>query len=601
MSSPDNFVPYSASNGREIIINLANDQLLDHFAYTTVRKEYLTGMEASPQEAFARACCAFSDDNDHAQRLYGYITKRWFGFASPLLSNGGTDKGLPISCFLNTVTDSCVGLAQHHVESSMLSVMGGGIGGYWGNVRSIGTPTSRGGETSGLIPFLKWTEGMIMAFKQGRHRRGAYAAYLDISHPEIVEFINLRKPAGGDPNRKALQLHHAVNITDKFMEAVSANQDWDLVDPHTKKVVEKVSARSLFRQLLEVRLETGEPYLHFVDTANKLLNPQQKLMGLTIKQSNLCSEIELVTDEQRTAVCCLSSINVETFDQWKDDPLFIEDMVRMLDNALQTFIDKAPPELHKAVYSATRERSLGLGQMGFHYYLQSKGIPFESAVAVGQSRRISELIYTKAVEASKKLAMEKGEPEDLKGSGMRNAHIIALAPTAKNSIISMTSPSIEPLAANVFVQKTTSGSFRVENKYLKLLLQKYDKDTDEMWAYINEYDGSVQHLNFLTKDEKDVFKTSIELDQQWIIEHAAIRQPFIDQGQSINLFFRPDVHIKTLMSVHINAWKKGLKALYYCRSEAYGRAEKMKENVEVESKLGNEIPEGEDGCLSCGG
>lgn len=593
---------------KSIIIDLSRDDDLTEPSLRTLKIGYVLDGENSPQETFARVSCAFADDSDHAQRLYDYVSKQWFGYASPILSNGGTKKGLPISCFLNSVGDSLDELAYHMTECISLSTQGGGIGGYWGNIRPIGTKTSRGGETSGIIPFLKWIESFSLAFKQGPHRRGSYAAYLDISHPEIEEFILLRKGGGADANRRTRQLHTAVNIPDTFMEAVKSGAKWQLINPHTKEVEKEIKARDLFMDLIEIRMETGEPYFHFIDTTNKHLPKAQKDKGLRVNQSNLCSEVTLISGldhhgKNRTAVCCLSSINVEYFNDWKDHPLFIEDLVRMLDNALQCFIDNAPPAMKDAAYSAQQERAIGLGQMGMHYYLQKHHIPFESAIGVGQSKRISKHIQNLAIEASKNLAKERGEAPDMIGTGMRHSHLIAIAPTASNSLITDTSPSVEPFAANSYVHKTVAGSFPMKNKYLKKLLEEKGKDTPEVWVSINAFEGSVQHLDFLSKEEKDVFKTAIELDQSWVVEHAAKRQEHICQAQSINLFFDPSVSRKTIAKVHVDAWKKGLKTLYYCRSQSIVRTQKHTTEYTT-NNLDNEIPgdiSGDDDCLSCSG
>ena len=582
------------------MINYDRDDLLTDFGKTTLKDRYLLPEEASPQDGFMRAAKAFSDNDEMAERIYNYASKLWFMYSTPILSNGGTKRGMPISCFLNYVGDSREGLTGHYTENAWLASIGGGIGGYWGHVRSDGVSTSGGSQSSGSIPFLHVVDSEILAFSQGKTRRGSYAAYMDMSHPEIIEFLEMRKPSGGDIHRKCLNLHHAINISDEFMQLIEKciaeptyDDSWNLIDPHTKKVVRTVSARELWQKLLETRVATGEPYVSFIDTINEALPETQKKLGLKVHHSNLCTEITLPTNENRTAVCCLSSVNLEKYDEWKNDPLFIPDLVRFLDNALTYFIDNAPENVFRAKFSAASERSIGLGAMGFHAYLQSKGIPFESALAKAMNLKIFRKMKEQAVEESERLAIKRGEAPDMEGTGRRNAHLLAIAPNATSSIIcGTTSPSIEPFRANAYVQKTMSGSFLVKNKYLEKLLEKKGINTDEVWQTILAQRGSVLHLDELSDYEKDTFKTAIEINQQWVIEHAADRQKYICQAQSVNVFVPADVNIKELHDIHMLAWKRKIKTLYYCRSEAIKRAELLSKKVERTI-----IPEAD--CLAC--
>ena len=578
------------------------DNLLTDFGKTTLKDRYLLPDEQSPQDAFMRASQAFSDNEEMAQRMYEYVSNLWFMFSTPILSNAGTKRGMPISCFLNYVGDSRGELAEHYTENAWLASVGGGIAGYWGDVRSDGTLTSGGSQSSGVIPFMHVVDSEILAFSQGKTRRGSYASYMDISHPEILEFLDIRKPSGGDIHRKCLNLHHGVNIPNKFMELIdncikepTYDDSWDLIDPHTKEKVRTISARDLWQKILENRVATGEPYVCFSDTINEGLPQPQKDLGLTVHHSNLCTEITLPTNETRTAVCCLSSLNLEKYEEWKKDSLFIPDMIRFLDNVLQYFIDYAPDELFKARFSANNERSIGLGTMGFHAYLQSQNIPFESALAKAKNLQIFKKIKEQAVAESKRLAVKRGEAPDMEGTGMRNSHLLAIAPNASSSIIcGTTSPSIEPYRANAYVQKTMSGSFLVKNKFLEKLLEKKGINTEEVWSSIVSNRGSVLHLKELTDYEKDIFKTAIEINQQWVIEHAADRQKFICQAQSLNVFVPADVDIKELHDIHMLAWKRKLKTLYYCRSEAIKRAELVSKKIERTI-----IPEAD--CLACEG
>lgn len=582
------------------MIDYSRDELLTDFGKTTLKDRYLLPQESSPQDGFLRAAKAFSDNDEMAERIYNYASKLWFMFSTPVLSNAGSKRGMPISCFLNYVGDSREGLTGHYTENAWLASVGGGIGGYWGHVRSDGTMTSGGSQSSGSIPFLHVVDSEILAFSQGKTRRGSYAAYMDISHPEIIEFMEMRKPSGGDVHRKCLNLHHGINISDEFMQLIdncikepTYDDTWNLVDPHTKKVVRTISARELWQKILETRVATGEPYLSFIDTINDALPESQKKLGLEVHHSNLCTEITLPTNDNRTAVCCLSSVNLEKYDEWKNDSLFIPDLIRFLDNVLQYFIDYAPEELFRARFSANNERSLGLGAMGFHAYLQSKGIPFESALAKAMNLKIFKTMKAQAVEESKRLAIKRGEAPDMEGTGMRNAHLLAIAPNASSSIIcGTTSPSIEPYRANAYVQKTMSGSFLVKNKYLEKILEKKGINNDTTWTSILANRGSVLHIKELSDYEKDIFKTAIEINQQWVIEHASDRQQYICQGQSVNVFVPADVNVKELHEIHMLAWKRKLKTLYYCRSEAIKRAELVSKKVERTI-----IPEAD--CLAC--
>tara|TARA_R100000005_G_scaffold860_1_gene517 strand:+ start:2894 stop:4645 length:1752 start_codon:yes stop_codon:yes gene_type:complete len=577
-------------------IDITKDDMLPKNAVDILRDRYMLPEEISPQESFARACMAFADNKAHAERLYKYVSNLWFMFASPLLSNGGTDRGLPISCFLNYVPDSRTGLAEHYTENIWLSSMGGGIGGYWGHIRSQGQSTSKGNKTTGVIPFMHVVDSQMVAFNQGSTRRGSYASYMDISHPEIIEFMEMRKPSGGDINRKNLNLHHGVVVSDKFMKAIEGDLDWDLIDPNSKEVVKSVKARTLWIKLLETRVATGEPYIMFGDTVQRGLPKELKAKGLKVHQSNLCSEITLPTAEDRTAVCCLSSLNLEYFDEWSKDEMFIEDIVRMLDNTLDSFIKSAPSTMWRAVKSAQSERSIGLGTMGFHSYLQKSGIALQSPMSMAPNLKIFKHIKTKCDKANMLLGKEKGEAPDMKGTGKRFSHMTAIAPNASSSVIcGNTSPSIEPLRANAFSQKTLSGSFLLKNKYLEQLLEKKGMNTKDVWSSIITSGGSVQHLDFLNAQEKNIYKTAIEIDQAWLVDLAAERQKYICQAQSLNLFFPPDADVRRLNSVHKRAWTKGLKTLYYLRSEAIKRAENVSMKVERQVRQDS----AEDECVMC--
>tara|TARA_R110001606_G_scaffold101976_1_gene223732 strand:+ start:3079 stop:4842 length:1764 start_codon:yes stop_codon:yes gene_type:complete len=584
-------------------IDYSKDTMLTEFSKKTLQDRYLVGDEKSPQEAFARAAEAFCDDDDHAQRIYDYASNLWFMFATPVLSNGGTKRGLPISCFLNYVEDSREGITGHYTENAYLSSMGGGIGGGWSDVRSQGTKTSKGSESTGVIPFMKVVDAEMLAFSQGVTRRGSYASYLHVSHPEIEEFLDVRKPTGGDSNRKCTNLHHGIVISDKFMEIIhkatkeqNFNDDWELLDPHSGEVKKVVSARTLWVKLLQNRMETGEPYLMFEDAVQADLPDFQKRKGLKVNHSNLCSEITLATNEERTAVCCLSSVNLEYYDDWKNHPAFISDLVRFLDNVLTYFIANAPTELERARYSAERERSIGLGAMGFHAYLQKNDIPFEGVMAQSANLEIFKHIKTQAEVETQRLAVEKGACPDDDTCSVRNAHLLAIAPNASSSIIcGNTSPSIEPYRANAYTQKTKSGSYLMKNKFLERALEKYNQNTDATWTSIITNKGSCQHLDFLTEEEREVFKTAVEINQAWVVEHASMRQQYICQSQSVNLFFPPDVNKGDLHNIHMLAWAKNMKTLYYLRSEAIGRADN------VSNKVKREIIFEQSDCLSCEG
>ena len=589
-----------------IITDFKRDRYLSEFSIKTLRDRYLVNGETSPQQAFARAAGAFADNEEHAQRLYDYASKLWFMFSTPILSNGGTKRGLPISCFLNYVDDSRTGITSHYTENAFLSSVGGGVGGYWGDVRSVGSKTSAGSESTGVIPFVKVVDAEMLAFSQGVTRRGSYAAYLPMNHPEIEEFLDVRKPTGGDINRKSTNLHHGVVVPDSFMQLIENatkeegfNDSWDLIDPHSGRVTKTVSAKTLWVKLIQNRVETGEPYIMFGDTVQEGMPECQKELGLQVHQSNLCSEITLPTNEERTAVCCLSSVNLEEYDEWSNDPQFIPDLVRMLDNVISHFIFHAPNELEKARFSAQRERSIGLGAMGFHAYLQRHNIPFESAMAKGRNMSIFWHIKSCAETESRNLAVERGEAPDATGTGMRNCHLLAVAPNASSSIIcGNTSPSIEPYRANAYTQKTKSGTSLQKNEYLEDLLRDLGMDTDEVWKSIVTNGGSVQHLDFLDDWTKDVFKTAVEIDQRWVIDMAADRQKHICQSQSLNVFFPADVSKQELHAVHMMAWKKKIKTLYYLRSEAYKRAEKVSDEA-LRQRIFDSMDENE--CLACEG
>jgi ribonucleoside-diphosphate reductase alpha chain len=576
-------------SAKDITLDNTRDSLLTDFGKQTLIDRYLLEGE-TVQELFARVSCAYADNKDHAQRLYEYISKHWFMPSTPILSNGGTKRGLPISCFLNETEDSLNGIVSLWNENVWLASNGGGIGSYWGNLRGLGESVGKRGATCGIIPFIKVMDSQTLAISQGSLRRGSAAIYLPIYHPEIEEFIDIRRPTGGDTNRRSLNLHHGVCIDDTFMSAVMDNLDYVLLSPKDGSAIKSVNARNLWIKLLNTRLETGEPYIVFTDTVNKLRPDVYKELGLDVKMSNLCSEIVLTTgkdyfNKDRTAVCCLSSLNIDYYDEWKGNAQFYEDILRFLDNVLDSFIENAPEQMEKAVYAAIMERSIGLGVMGFHSYLQSKNIPFDCAVAKSINKHIFNKIEANCVSVNNKLALEKGSCPDArrKNISKRFTHVTAIAPTASISIIAgTTSPSIDPFTANIYTHKTLSGSFTVHNKHLKRLLESKGKDTKDVWSNIIRHEGSVQQLDFLTDDEKSVFKTALEINPYWIIEHAADRTPLIDQSQSVNLWLPANVSKKDLHNIHFQAWKRGLKSLYYLRSTTIQPAEKISQQIKYE-------------------
>ncbi len=593
----------------------SKDSLITDFGKATLKDRYLLPDEDF-QGMFARVASYFADNGEHAQRLYDYMANHWFMPSTPILSNGGTNRGLPISCFLNEANDSLHGILDLWNENVWLASKGGGIGSYWGNLRGIGEKVGQAGKTSGVVPFIRVMDSLTLAISQGSLRRGSAACYLPIWHPEVEEFIDLRRPTGGDPNRKALNLHHGIVVSDDFMRAVENDDEWSLKSPKDGAIQKTVSARTLWIKLLTTRIETGEPYILFIDRVNEAIPNHQKLSGLQVKMSNLCSEITLPTGEdrdgkQRTAVCCLSSLNLENYDEWHNEEHFVPDVMRFLDNVMEDFIKRAPDTMENARYSAMRERSVGLGVMGFHSFLQKKGIPFESVMAKVWNKKIFKNIKTQADKASVSLAEEKGACPDAKEYGVKErfSNKMAIAPTASISIIcGGTSPGIEPIAANSFVQKTLSGSFNVRNPHLKSLLESKNQDTEEVWSSITINKGSVQHLDFLENSEKATFKTAFEIDQRSVIELAGDRTPFICQSQSLNVFLKPDVHKRDLHKIHFTAWKKGIKSLYYLRSLSLQRAEVVSHNKRSKVPLKGSINNNEepkenelnyDECLSC--
>jgi ribonucleoside-diphosphate reductase alpha chain len=590
-------------------IDRSRDELLTDFGKTTLVDRYLLP-EESYQDMFARVSEAYCDDAEHGQRLYDYMSKLWFMPATPVLSNGGANRGLPISCFLNAVDDSLDSIVNTWTENVWLASNGGGIGTYWGNVRSIGETIGRAGKTSGIIPFIRVMDSLTLAISQGSLRRGSAAVYLDVHHPEIEEFLEIRKPSG-DFNRKSLNLHHGLNISDEFMHAVRDGKEFALRSPKDNEVIKTIDARKLWQKILEMRLQTGEPYMVFSDTVNKALAVHQKEQGLRVQQSNLCAEIMLATGKdkygkQRTAVCCLSSVNAEKFDEWKDDENFIEDLMRFLDNVLQDYIDRAPEKMSDAIYSATRERSVGLGLMGFHSLLQSKNIPFESGMAKVINKRLFKHIRAGADAASVKLAHERGPCPDAADAGMmaRFSHKMAVAPTASISIIcGGTSAGIEPIPANIYTHKTLSGSFTVKNRHLEALFDEKGINTPDIWTSILEQEGSVAHLDELSDDEKAVYRTAFELDQRWVIDLAADRAPLICQAQSLNIFIPGDVAKWDLHMLHWTAWEQGVKSLYYCRSKSVQRAgfagSSNDNKGEMEVAMEAAAPTDYDECLAC--
>jgi ribonucleoside-diphosphate reductase alpha chain len=594
-----------------IKVDYSRDNLFDELGKKRLKESYMKDDETSPQERFAYVSKAFGSNAEHSQRLYEYSSRHWLSYSTPILSFGRSKRGLPISCFLPYLHDSSEGLVNCLSEVNWLSMLGGGIGIGLG-IRSADD------KSTGIMPHLRTYDASSLAYRQGRTRRGSYAAYLNISHPDILIFLEMRKPTG-DPNMRTLNLHHGINITDDFMELVekamldpNVDDTWELKDPHNGEVRETISAKLLWQNILEMRMLTGEPYIHYIDTSNRAMPEFQKKLGLKINQSNLCSEIILPTDKDRTAVCCLSSVNLEYYDEWKDDPLFLRDMAEMLDNVLEYFIVNAPDAISRAKYSAGRERSIGVGALGFHAYLQRNGVAFEGVMAKVLNNQMFKHIRGKLDEANTDLGTLRGSPADCAGTGRRFAHVMAIAPNASSSIImGNTSPSIEPYRANAYRQDTLSGSHLTKNKWLDRVIREKLKLQDGMdsgtyadtWSSIIANDGSVQHLDWMDEHTKEVFKTGMEIDQRWVVEHAADRQQYIDQAQSLNLFFRPDVNIKYLHACHFLAWKKGLKTLYYCRSEKLAKADKVSKRIEREviKELDmSAIAQGNE-CLACEG
>ena len=592
----------------DITVDYSRDSLFDELGLIRLKESYMTEEESSPQERFAFVSRSFGSNLEHAQRLYEYSSKHWLSYSTPILSFGRSKRGLPISCFLNYIEDSSEGLVDNLSETNWLSMLGGGVGVGFG-IRSADD------KSTGVMPHLKMYDASSLAFRQGRTRRGSYAAYLDISHPDIIPFLEMRKPTG-DQNMRTLNLHHGINIPDAFMEIVEKSMldadfddSWELIDPASKEVREKVSARDLWQKILELRMMTGEPYLHFIDASNRALPAHLKELGLKVHQSNLCSEIILPTNEKRTAVCCLSSLNLEHFDAWKDNTLFLKDVAEMLDNVLQYFIDNAPDQISRAKYSARRERSIGIGALGWHAYLQRNNLPWESPMAIGRNKKIFAHIRSELDKANLQLGLERGEAPDALGTGQRFSHVMAVAPNASSSILmGNTSPSIEPYRANAYRQDTLSGSHFTRNRWLAAVIAeeaKHHKEgwVDEVWSSIIANDGSVQHLDWMSEWDRDVFKTSMEIDQRWVVQHAADRQQWIDQAQSLNVFFRPDSHIKYIHAVHFQAWKQGLKTMYYCRSDKIAKADKISKKIEREviKEINlHDLTEGGE-CLACEG
>ena len=587
-------------------IDLEKDKLFDELGIKRLQESYMKDDETSPQQRFAFVSKSFGSNPEHAQRLYDYASNHWLSYSTPILSFGRSKRGMPISCFLNYIEDTAEGLVENLSETNWLSMYGGGVGIGFG-IRSADD------KSTGVMPHLKIYDASSLAYRQGRTRRGSYAAYLDISHPDIIPFLEMRKPTG-DQNVRCLNLHHGINITDDFMSLIEkcmldpeADDSWQLRDPHSGEAREVVSAKHLWQQILEMRMHTGEPYIHYIDTSNRMLPQFLKDKGLKVHQSNLCSEIILPTNEQRTAVCCLSSLNLEHYDEWKDHPTFLRDVAEMLDNVLQYFIDNAPSTIQRAKYSASRERSIGVGALGFHAYLQRKGVAFEGVMAKIANNQMFKQIRKGLDEANISLGKERGEAPDAVGSGQRFSHLMAIAPNASSSIImGNTSPSIEPYRANAYRQDTLSGAFLNKNRWLDIIIKgltQTEEEYNDIWSSIIANDGSVQHLNILDENQKAVFKTSMEIDQRWVIELAADRQMYIDQAQSLNLFFRPDAHIKYIHAIHFMAWKKGVKTLYYCRSEKLAKADKVSKKIErqVIKELDMiQVAQGND-CIACEG
>ena len=592
-----------------IKVDYSRDELFDELGMIRLKESYLREDETSPQERFAYVSNAFSSNPDHAQRLYDYASRHWLSYSTPILSFGRSKRGLPISCFLNYIEDTAEGLVENLSETNWLSMLGGGVGIGFG-IRSADD------KSTGVMPHLKIYDASSLAYRQGKTRRGSYAAYLNIDHPDIMQFLEMRKPTG-DQNVRTLNMHHGVNIPNRFMEIIEQSMknenfddSWELRDPHDGSVREVVSAKELWQKILELRMQTGEPYLHFIDHSNDALPQWLKDKGLKVNQSNLCSEIILPTNEKRTAVCCLSSLNLEHYDDWKGNRLFLRDVAEMLDNVLQYFIDNAPDQIARARYSAQRERSIGVGALGFHAYLQKNNIPWESAMAVGRNKMMFTHIRTGLNNANKYLGSERGEAPDAEGTGNRFSHLMAIAPNASSSILmGNTSPSIEPYRANAYRQDTLSGSHLNKNRFLSAIIAKNAEGKaanweQQQWSSIIAHDGSVQHLDWLDDWSKDVFKTGMEIDQRWVVQHAADRQEFVDQAQSLNVFFRPDAHIAYIHAIHFMAWKLGLKTMYYCRSDKIAKADKVSKKIErevIEQINMSSLLSEESACLACEG
>lgn len=589
-----------------IEIDLSRDALFSEISLKRLRESYMRESEVSPQERFAFVAEAFASNPQHAQRIYDYASKHWLSFSTPILSFGRSKRGLPISCFESFMPDTAEGLVDTLSEVNWLSMLGGGVGIHIG-IRSAGD------KSVGVMPHLKIYDAACLAYRQGRTRRGSYAAFLPIDHPDIVQFIEMRKPTG-DQNIRTLNLHHGICISDKFMRLIEksmvdaeADDSWELKNPNSREVVEVVSARDLWQRMLEIRMQTGEPYFVFTDTANRMLPSWLSDQNLKINGSNLCTEIFLPTNDKRTAVCCLSSLNLEYFDDWKNDSKFIPDTMEFLDNVLQYFIDNAPDQIARARYSALRERSIGIGALGFHAYLQSKGFPIESVLAKSINIRIFTHIKDQCAIGDRILCEKRGACPDAKEFGIerRFSHWTAIAPNASSSLImGATSPSIEPMRANIYRQDTLSGAHIIKNRQLEKVLREYGMDNDDVWTDIITHDGSVQHIEALPQSVRDVFKTAQEIDQRWLIELASDRQEFIDQGQSVNLFFPADVSIGYLHACHFMAWKKGLKSLYYCRSDKLRKADRLGQNIErkrLEDQIDMRSVVEDSICLACEG
>lgn len=592
-------------------VDYSRDKLFDKLGMIRLRESYMTDEEESPQERLAFVANTFSSNPEHAQRLYDYSSKHWLSYSTPILSFGKSSRGLPISCFLNYIEDTAEGLVENLSETNWLSMLGGGVGIGFG-IRSADD------KSTGVMPHLKMYDASSLAYRQGKTRRGSYAAYLDMDHPDIWQFLEMRKPTG-DQNMRTLNMHHGVNIPDKFMEIIEqcmidpdANDDWDLVDPHDGEVRDTVSAKELWQHILELRMKTGEPYIHNIDESNRQMPQALKDKGLKINQSNLCSEIILPTNEKRTAVCCLSSLNLEHYDAWRREPLFLKDVAEMLDNVLQYFIDNAPKQIKRAKYSAMRERSIGIGALGWHAYLQKHNLPWESAMAVGKNKLIFSYVRESLDIANQELGTERGEAPDMVGTGQRFSHLMAIAPNASSSIImGNTSPSIEPYRANVYRQDTLSGSHLNKNRYLDIAIKEEQERSEheekwytETWSSVIANDGSVQHLDWMDDWTKDVFKTAMEIDQRWVVQHAADRQVFIDQAQSLNVFFRPTSNIVYIHAVHFQAWKEKLKTMYYLRSDKISKADKVARQIErevIEDIDLTALVEDDGICLACEG